>query len=279
MPKSHEELYRAVEWARKKSLPLFFLGKGSNVLISDRGWSGLVVHMISEGGDEEFKWRGKTVEVPGGMLLNTLVKNVTAMGCAGMEELAGIPGTVGGAVVMNAGAFSSCIADTLAGIDYYRRHQGTVEKVSAIHLNLGYRTSSLKISGDIVLSARFTFHRTDSPENLDSRRKAVLARRREKQPLDFPNCGSVFKRPPGNFAGTLIEKAGLKGIKCGGASISTKHANFIVNTGGARADDVRHLICTAQEKVYKQFSVLLEPEVIFIGDFTEPLFRPPEENA
>jgi UDP-N-acetylmuramate dehydrogenase len=226
-----------------------------------------------------FSWEGNTVEVAGGVLLNRLVKEVVAKGFAGIEDLAGIPGTVGGAVIMNAGAFSSCIADTLLDIECFRPAGGTVERLNAEDLELGYRTSSLKVSGDIVLSARFTFDRTQAVEALEHRRREILDRRRQKQPLDLPNCGSVFKRPTGNYAGALIEKAGLKGRTYGGARISEKHANFIVNTGGAKADEVRHLIVTAQKVVHERFSVLLEPEVIFMGEFTEPLFRIPQEIA
>ena len=225
------------------------------------------------------KWDDTSVTVSSTVTLNTLVEEVAAHGYAGMEELAGIPGSVGGAVIMNAGAFSSCIADTLDSVTVIDRQTDEMTIHPASSIGLGYRTSVLQRSGEIVVNARFSFSRVVDPKELDSIRKDVLGRRREKQPLDFPNCGSVFKRPAGNFAGTLIQQCGLKGLRCGGAEVSLKHANFIINTGGARADDVRHLISTIQKRVYEQFGVLLQPEVIFIGEFKEPLFSPPERDS
>lgn len=278
-PRNIDQLRSAVEWARFHNIPFFFMGRGSNILVSDSGWPGLVIHLLLGREETHFRWEANTVTVPGGVLLNRLVKNVVAKGFCGMEELAGIPGTVGGAVVMNAGAFSSCVADTLIDIECYRQDDGKVERVNAGDLGLDYRTSVLKGSGDSVLSARFSFSRNEPGKKIENRRREVLERRRKKQPLDFPNCGSVFRRPPGNYAGTLIEKAGLKGEEYGGARVSEKHANFIINTGDAKADEVRHLIVTIQKRVYERFSVLLEPEVIFMGEFTEPLYRIPQETA
>ncbi len=281
-PENGEQVSAALLRAARESLPLFVLGKGSNVLISDHGWPGLVMHVSPvspAAGNRNISWNGATVEVTGGTPLNTLVKDVVEHGYAGMEELAGIPGTVGGAVVMNAGAFSCCIADTLFSVDCCNRTTGKITTFSAAQLNLGYRTSVLKTNGEIVIVARFFFSETADPVILNCARSEILDRRRKKQPLEFPNCGSVFKRPPGNFAGTLIEQCGLKGLTCGGAEVSVKHANFIINTGEAKADEVRHLVCVIQKRVFEQCGVLLEPEVIFVGDFEEPLFTPSERGA
>ena len=270
-PSGNTDIQAAVQWAGSEHVPLFILGRGTNLLISDRGWPGLVIH-LSSAPDSPVTFSGKNIiMVPGGYPLNSLVKISVENGLAGMEELAGIPGTVGGAVVMNAGAFSQCIADTLESVLCCSIDSGALCTYSAKELGLNYRISRLKTSGEIVLSARFRFENGD-PETLDMARKVILNRRKQKQPLSYPNCGSVFKRPPENFAGTLIEKCGLKGLKSGAAAVSRKHANFIINTGGATAEDVRRLIRMIQERVYNCFSILLEPEVIFIGEFDEPLF-------
>jgi len=266
-----------LDWARNMQCAVFVLGRGSNLLISEDGWPGLVIHFDDDAAQTTaVTWQENAATVSAALPLNDFVKDVTDRGCAGIEELAGIPGTVGGAVIMNAGAFSQCIADTLYSVTCCSRSNGAISTVAAADLDLRYRGSSLKDTGDIVLSARFSFLKNAQPEELNRRRLDILARRKEKQPLDLPNCGSVFKRPPGNYAGTLIEKCGLKGERVGGAEVSHKHANFIVNTGSATATDIRRLIILVQKRVYEQSGILLEPEVIFVGPFDDDLFRPVE---
>lgn len=267
------EICSAIRWAHENEIPLFVLGKGSNVLISDKGWPGLVLHMeLSDGAS--IHWNKNRVEVPGSLPLNMLVKAVVENGFSGLEDLAGIPGTVGGAIVMNAGAYTGCIADTLSEVLCCNAENGTLIKRKAQELKLGYRTSILKKNREIVLKALFSFEDRCPTTMLNERRQNVLEKRKMKQPLGYPNCGSVFKRPPGNYAGTLIEQCGLKGLQYGGARISEKHGNFIINTGNAKAEEVRHLIFIIQKNVYEQFKILLEPEVIFIGSFKESLFAP-----
>jgi UDP-N-acetylmuramate dehydrogenase len=218
-------------------------------------------------------WSGSEVRAQSGVMLETMVRESIDRGFSGLEELSGIPGTVGGAVIMNAGAFSTCIADTLVAAEYLDCVTLLVDTLPADKLGLGYRTSALKDENAIILSARFRLDAGDMQKSRD-RRAEILEKRRAKQPLDLPNCGSVFKRTPGNFAGTLIEKAGLKGYRHGNVSISSKHANFIVNHGNGTAAEVRRLIVLAQKKVFEQEGVLLEPEVIFAGTFDEPLYTP-----
>jgi UDP-N-acetylmuramate dehydrogenase len=278
VPEHEWQVRGLLEWADAGSHPLFVLGKGSNVLISDKGWPGLIMQLPSSAGTTMPVWHGSEAEVSGGASLNAFVKEVADRGFLGIEELAGIPGTIGGAVIMNAGAFSSCIADTLHTVTFLERKTGKTVVKPASDLFLGYRTSVLKFSGDIVLKAQFSFSRTEQPHSINNMRREILERRKGKQPLDYPNCGSVFKRPPGNYAGTLIERCGLKGLRCGGAEVSHKHANFIINTGNACADDVRHLIATVQQRVFETFGILLEPEVIFVGTFEEQLYVPPGEG-
>jgi UDP-N-acetylmuramate dehydrogenase len=269
-PISEEELKEAFQTASDQDNPVFVLGKGSNVLISDHGWSGLTintsVHMNT------CTWNGTQVRVQCGVSLNTLVNQAVAKGFAGMEELAGIPGTTGGAVIMNAGAFNSCIADTFEYATVYDNVSGKIEHIDRNNSAFSYRSSIFKERKAFVIEAVFNFNKKDSSEKLQQIQRDILQRRALKQPLEYPNCGSVFKRPDGHFAGTLIEKCGLKGLHSGDMQISEKHANFIVNRGNGRAEDVRILIRTAQKRVYEDYGILLEPEVLFIGEFDEPLF-------
>lgn len=269
-PSEPEDIAAAVMRASKEALPLFVLGKGSNVLVSDRGWPGLVVDLDKF---TKMEWDGGAVSAQAGAPLDALVRDAVRRGHAGMEELSGIPGSVGGAVVMNAGAFSTSIADTLQQATYLDIDNGGIVTAAKNGLELGYRTSGLQKKRVIVLSAQFRFRQGVVAE-LEAVRRTIVEKRRDKQPLDLPNCGSVFKRPPGGYAGALIEQAGLKGLRYGNAEISSKHANFIVNRGGATAADVRRLIVAAQKTVYERSGVLLEPEVVFAGEFEEELFKP-----
>jgi UDP-N-acetylmuramate dehydrogenase len=271
-PGTTDEIAEALDRARSRELPVLVLGKGSNVLVSDRGWPGLVINLSASFSGIE--WQGNTALAQGGAPLDAVVRESVRRGFQGMEELSGIPGTVGGAVVMNAGAFSTSVADTLRNATIIDMGDNRVVTIENRGLALGYRTSIVQNKRVIVLSARFDVRPGTAPSDLEKRRCEVLEKRREKQPLDLPNCGSIFKRPPGNFAGALIEKAGLKGARFGNAEISQKHANFIVNRGGATAVEVRHLIVLAQRAVYEQSGILLEPEVVFAGEFEEPLFEP-----
>jgi len=270
-PLSEEEVVEAVSCAADRGLPVCVLGNGSNMLISDRGFGGLVVNLSAC--FSAVSWDKAKAFVLGGFPLDELTEQAARRGCAGIEDLSGIPGTVGGAVVMNAGAFGTEVAKTLRSARVLRVRGQAVETVAAEDLALGYRSSAIRGSGDIVLSAVFEFEAADASE-LAASREQVLNRRRAKQPLSLPSCGSVFKRPPDNYAGTLIESSGLKGFWIGGAMVSEKHANFIVNTGGASAEDVRGVIRHVQKVVYENSGILLEPEVVFVGEFAEPLYVP-----
>jgi UDP-N-acetylmuramate dehydrogenase len=272
-PASADDVAAAITRAREESLPILMLGKGSNILVSDQGWPGLVINVSAA--MNRIEWDAATVTAEAGALLDGMVREAVHRGLAGMEELSGIPGTTGGAVVMNAGAFSTSIADTLVQATYLDMSDYRIVVAGKDELGLGYRTSILQKKEAIVLSAQFRLHPGDA-EKLGEVRRSILEKRKAKQPLDLPNCGSVFKRPPGSFAGHLIEQAGLKGFRFGNAEISAKHANFIVNLGGATAAEVRHLIVHAQRTVVEQSGILLEPEVIFAGAFEEPLMSKDE---
>ncbi len=266
---TEKEIGEVVSWANENNKPVFILGKGSNILISDNGWPGLTLD-ISE--YSAISWDGSFASCQSGAPLHTLVKEAVDRGLCGIEQLAGIPGSVGGALIMNAGAFKQAVSDCLMsvkGIDCSNYKMWELEKKE---IDFGYRTSSLKEMDTILLGANFHFEEGDR-DNLKSVCRDILQRRNEKQPLDKPNCGSVFKNPEGNYAAALIEKCGLKGHHIGGAMVSEKHANFIVNVSDASASDVRKLIVFIQERVFREQGILLEPEVVFVGEFDDPLFK------
>jgi UDP-N-acetylmuramate dehydrogenase len=204
------------------------------------------------------------------MPLHALVKESVDNGLCGLEKLAGIPGSVGGAVVMNAGAFGQCVSDCLTGVRYLDTAACTVQTVDARNITASYRSSIFSKPGACILDATFCF----TPDEAGSAKQAfaeVLAKRKVRHPLDLPNCGSVFKNASAATAGALIEKCGLKGERRGNAEVSRKHANFIVNLGNATATDVRALIVHIQRIVRDKTGILLQPEVVFVGDFGEPL--------
>ena len=270
-PFDEEEISEVCTWARQNKAPVFVLGKGSNVLVSDSGWNGLVIDLSEQW--NAIRWNGDSAECQSGALLHTLVKESVERGMAGLEKLAGIPGSVGGAVVMNAGAFGQSISDCLVSVKYLSLPDGGIKTLKAQDLNASYRSTVFKTSNSIILSADFHF-KPDASGQAKKSFAEVLAKRKERHPLDLPNCGSVFKNPPDTTAGKLIEQCGLKGVGRGAAEVSQKHANFIVNRGGATAKDVRGLIVQVQRVVYEKTGVVLEPEVVFVGEFEEELFRP-----
>ena len=266
---NEQEIISTIEWAHKQSIPVFIIGKGSNILISDSGWHGIVINMSHF---DSICWDDTAAKCQSGALLHSLVKQSVDYCFSGMEELAGIPGSIGGGLIMNAGAFSQNISDTVDSITILDVKSLKKSCLKCSDVEFSYRNSSLKENQSIVLDATFCFKKV-LKEDIRKTYYDILKKRKEKQPLDFPNCGSVFKRPHKGYAGELIEKSGLKGFRIGDAMISPKHANFIINTGNATARDVRELIAYSQEKVFRNYSILLEPEIIFIGNFDIPLFK------
>jgi UDP-N-acetylmuramate dehydrogenase len=271
-PENADEISGILEWAEKQMLPVLIIGNGSNLLVSDTGWTGLVIDTTGLCG---ITWQNSTVECGSGVSLSRLVWQSVERGLGGIQHLAGIPGTVGGAVAMNAGAFGCEIGQRVECVDIIEKKDRRIRRLLKHEISFEYRNSSLKCSGDIVTGAVIRL----SPGEKSVLRMEyddILRKRAEKQPLDKPNCGSVFKRPLGNFAGTLIENCGLKGTRMGGAEISSRHANFILNNGSASAEDVRQLISLVRKKVWESTKVLLEPEVEFAGQFETELFKPEE---
>lgn len=268
-PGSIDDILEILQWADSRRVPLLVIGNGSNLLISDKGWPGVVVNLSRN--YNKCEWDNNRVTAESGLMLNKLVNQVVDLGFCGMEELSGIPGTIGGGVIMNAGAFSMTLQDTIHTVTYYDLEEKKIYSRKKDELEFGYRSSFLKRKPSIVLTSSFSFEKKCDKEILASKRAEIQAKRRYKQPLDYPNCGSVFKRPEKNYAGTLIETSGLKGMRIGDAEVSGKHANFIINKGNATAEDVRALISLIQKTVLDKTGVMLEPEVIFAGEFKTSL--------
>jgi len=243
-------------------LPYFILGRGSNLLISDRGWPGVALYL----GDNlsGISFEQNKAEVMAGTRLMDLIHAAAIKGLSGMELLAGIPGGVGGALRMNAGAFGQEIEGITESVRGFQ-HDGTPFEADRHKINFKYRRVP-ELEEVVITSARFHFKKA-AASILSARGADILTLRNKKQPLEHPSCGSVFKRPAGYYAGALIEEAGLKGERIGGAMISPKHAGFILNTNNARAADVYALIRRVEESVLERFGVRLEREVKLIGDF------------
>ena len=256
------ELMHAKAAAYRAGVPCFCLGAGTNLLVSDRGMRGLVVRLGD--GFGKIKIDDANVVAGAAAAFSALVQAVVDRGLEGLEFGEGIPGTVGGGLVMNAGAFGGEIAKVVTLV------HGVTEAGEALALTkddvkFAYRRTELP-SHFIITRVDFELVRGDR-EKLTARVAELHARRASRQPRDVPNAGSIFKNPPGNFAGKLLEGAGLKGTRLGGAAFSDQHANFIVNLGGAQAAEVRALIDMARNKVKEQSGVLLEPEVRLVGDW------------
>jgi UDP-N-acetylmuramate dehydrogenase len=270
-PKNISEIIKACVFSKEKDIPIFVLGKGTNILVSDKGWHGIVIDVSEH--LTKIRWIKNKAICQSGALLNVLVREAAKKNYLGIEKLAGIPGTVGGAIVMNAGAFGQQISDTLVSVEFLFLNNLQREKYNKSQINFSYRNSIFKTESCIILSALFNFY-NDKSKNANKIRLESLLYRKKNHPLNFPNCGSVFKNPPNISAGKLIEDCKLKGISFGDAQISQKHANFIINKGNARAEDVRKLIAFVQKEVYEKTKIILEPEVIFVGDFETELFKP-----
>ena len=262
-PEDRRELAAVLALCRKEGCPWTILGNGSNLLVSDSGFAGVVIQ-IGKGFDQ-IAIEGEQMAAGAGALLAQAARQACRAGLSGLEFATGIPGTIGGAVVMNAGANGSEMKDILLSAQVLTE-DGSQREVSAGELELGYRTSSTLRNGWIVLGVRLRLQKGD-PETIGQRVRELTAARKAKQPLEYPSAGSTFKRPEGFFAGKLIQDAGLKGFQIGGAQISEKHSGFVINRGGATASDVMELCRQVSEKVKAQSGVELEMEVKTLGEF------------
>ena len=261
LPESEEQVVQALSLAREAKIPVIIIGNGSNLVVRDGGIRGLVI-ALGEGMAAIARVE-HTVSALAGASLARVSAYAQASGLSGLEFASGIPGTLGGGCAMNAGAYGGQLSDVL--IDARVLLNGELRTLTAEAMQMGYRTSLPLREGGVVLSARFALT-PDDPEAIAARMRDLNARRRDKQPLDRPSAGSTFKRPEGYFAGALIEQAGLKGRRVGGAQVSEKHAGFIVNVGDATAGDILTLIGVVQDEVAARFGVRLETEVRILGE-------------
>lgn len=245
-----------------ENLSWFVTGKGSNLLVSDEGYDGVVIALAGDFRSWRFDDRSQHVVVGAGTMLSRLVQEVFHHGYSGMEFAVGTPGTVGGALVQNAGTRKDWIGSRVVSVTAYEEQTG-LKRYAASDLSWGYRQSSFS-PREVIVECELKLERAFSG-NIHERMSTLLSRRKESQPLEYPSCGSVFRNPEDASAGALIESVGLKGKRCGGACISEKHANFIVNTGNASAQDVLALIKMAREEVRRRYGIELETEVRFLG--------------
>jgi UDP-N-acetylmuramate dehydrogenase len=259
-------LSRLLRWACDQQLPVFALGGGTNLVVADRGIRGVTIKFGP--GFKSVVWQedelGARVRVAAGANFKRLVLDSVARGYTGLEFGEGIPGSVGGGVIMNAGAFGGEIASVTEAL-YAVARDGSEVVLSRDELRFSYRRLDLP-HGLIVTALELRLARGE-PREIEARTASARSRRDRRQPLGLPNAGSIFKNPPGDFAGRLIERVGLKGHAVGGARISPQHANFIVNTGGARAAEVRQLLELARDRVWQERGVWLEPEVKLVGEW------------
>lgn len=260
-PGSREELKFATREARRAQVPFFVTGNGSNLLVSDAGYRGMIVHIGRRLSQVEVS--DTLIHAEAGASLARIAKEALGHGLTGLEFAAGIPGSLGGAVVMNAGAYGGELKDILMDVDVLTEG-GDFLTIPSEELDMSYRHSNVSGNHYIVLGAgmRLSLGEQDA---IKERMNELAAARKQKQPLEYPSAGSTFKRPEGYFAGKLIQDAGLKGYTVGGAQVSEKHSGFVINRGGADAAEIYFLIQQVQKKVNNQFGVTLEPEVRFIG--------------
>ena len=262
-PESAEELREILRICKEENVPYFILGNGSNLLVSDSGYRGLIIQLFRNMSGIEIS--GDIITAQTGSLLTQIASAAAGAELTGFEFASGIPGTLGGACVMNAGAYGGEMKDVLISVTAMDP-EGRIYTIDRDDLDLGYRHSALMDGGYIVLSARMKLSHGE-PEQIKTLMEDLRQRRVTKQPLDLPSAGSTFKRPTGYFAGKLIQDAGLRGYSVGGAQVSEKHCGFVVNTGGATAEDVFGLIRHVQAEVKREFGVDLQTEVRFLGEF------------
>ena len=262
-PSTKEQIREILHICQEEKTPYFILGNGSNLLVSDQGFDGVVLQVYKN--MNQVTVEGEHLRVQAGALLSATARKALEAGLTGMEFAAGIPGTMGGAAVMNAGAYGGEMKDILESVTVLTP-EGEQKELNNEELQLGYRTSVVKEKGYIVLEAVLSLKKGD-PEAIKSRMDELKEQRVTKQPLEYPSAGSTFKRPEGYFAGKLIQDAGLRGYQVGGAQVSEKHCGFVINKENATAKDVVDLIHDVQRIVYEKFQVQLETEVKFLGEF------------
>ena len=263
MPQNGEEVKNIVTLCKEAQMPYYILGNGSNLLVGDKGYRGVIIQIYKEMNGIEVE--GDKVKAQAGALLSRVGTAALEAELTGFEFAAGIPGTVGGAVVMNAGAYGGEMKDIIANATVLTQ-DGDIITINKEDLELGYRTSVIAKKGYVVLEAEYQLQKGDK-EVIRARMDELKLQRVTKQPLEYPSAGSTFKRPEGYFAGKLIQDAGLRGFQVGGAQVSEKHCGFVINKDQATAADIRELMQQVSDKVMQEFGVKLEPEVKTLGEF------------
>ena len=261
-PKAKEEVRDVIRICKEAGMPYYIIGNGSNLLVSDAGYRGVIVQIYKE--MNEVKVEGDLVKAQAGALLSGIAAKALGAELSGFEFASGIPGTIGGACVMNAGAYGGEMKDVLESVTALTG-EGKIIELSRNELELGYRTSVIAKKGYIVLGAVLKLERGDG-EKIKTYMDELKEKRVTKQPLEYPSAGSTFKRPEGYFAGKLIEDAGLRGFQVGGAQVSEKHCGFVINRNHATAADIMELMRQVQIRVKENSGVDLEPEVKRLGD-------------
>lgn len=262
LPQNVDEIKKVVNYCGQNGIPLFVMGNGTNLLVRDKGIRGVVIKIAQNFNGVEVQ--DNIIRARAGTLLTIVSKVALENGLAGLEFASGIPGTLGGAIIMNAGAYDGEMSHVVRRVEVMDL-KGEMISMEKEELDFSYRWCKLQTGDKIVLEAELEL-KAAKPEDIKKKMEEFSRRRKLKQPLNMPSAGSTFKRPPGNYAGFLIEKAGLKGYKVGDAMVSELHAGFIVNTGQATAKDVLGLIEIIQDRVKKEFGILLEPEIKVVGE-------------
>ncbi len=263
MPETVEELRGVLELCKEEHVPYFILGNGSNLLVGDKGFRGVVIQLYKN--FDGLSVEGTKVTAKSGAMLIRVAKEAGKAGLTGLEFASGIPGTIGGAMVMNAGAYGGEMKDVVTAVTVLTK-DGEIKTLTGEEMNFRYRGSVVEDEGYIVLEAVMEL-KEGNLEEIQGRIEELSVQRKTKQPIEYPSAGSTFKRPEGYFAGKLIQDANLRGYQVGGAQVSEKHCGFVINAGGATAADVMQLMKDVSEKVQEQFGVTLEPEVKRIGEF------------
>ena len=263
MPETVEELAKVLNLCKEENMPYFILGNGSNLLVGDKGFRGVVIQLYKN--FDGLQIEGTTVTAKAGAMLIRVAKESGKAGLTGLEFASGIPGTIGGAMVMNAGAYGGEMKDVVTAVTVLTK-DGEIKTLTGEEMNFRYRGSVVEDEAYIVLEAVMELQEGNL-EEIQARIDELSVQRRTKQPIEFPSAGSTFKRPEGYFAGKLIQDADLRGYQVGGAQVSEKHCGFVINAGGATAADVMQLMQDVSDKVQAQFGVALEPEVKRIGEF------------
>ena len=261
LPKTEKEAQAVLKTAWELECPPFFLGNGSNLLVADAGYEGFVLKLAR--GMDQVQEVNRRLVAGSAMLLSQLAWAALGRGLAGLEFAHGIPGSLGGAITMNAGAYGGEMAQVVTAVTCLTR-RGELETVPADRCAFSYRHSAFSDGSRLILRVEFSLPQGD-PEEIRAKIEDLARRRKEKQPLEWPSAGSMFKRPPGHFAAALIDQCGLKGLTVGGAQVSEKHAGFVVNRGGATCADVLALVDQVRERVLRQTGVELEMEVRVLG--------------